>query len=712
MNQRQVLTASNPRIHVSQTAPPSLRFGKAEFRIKELLLPVGLLISLLVILAPLPGGALDFLLIANIALSVIILLTTVQVATPLEFSVFPTVLLASTLGRLVLNIATTRLILTRASQDGLDAAGGVIRSFGEFVAGDQILVGIVLFSIIAVIQFVVITKGATRISEVSARFALDGMPGRQMAVDAELNAGSIDETIARQRRAAISAQTDFYGAMDGASKFVRGDAVASVFITVINVVGGLVLGVTQYGMSPAEAASVFTKLTIGDGLVSQLPALLVSLAAGLLVTRSAERSNLSSEFVKQLMLRPQVLAVAGGFLAVLVWTQLPTIPLVMLGGSCILGAVMIGRQNETTKPAPDTQPKQRKTPEKVEARIEEYLAVDPVELELGVHYLKFADAQRGGNLLSRITQLRQTLASDLGLVLPKVRIRDNLRLEEDQYRIKVQGNPVAHAQLMTGTYWVRSGEGHVAGHGEATRHPAFRTPLLPVSRHEVAAVQQEGRNVMDAATVMLMHLRQVVSRHAAELLTRDATKHLIDETRRIAPAVVDELIPNVMKLADVQRILQRLLAEGVSIRRLSTILETLGDEAHENLGDIRLTERVRHRLARSICAQYRDERDRLSVVTLGSAIEDRIQAATTIDHREVTVQLTAQEVDGMSRAIDTHLQEVRRQGRPEVVLVRPEVRAALKRMTIQTLPDLAVLSYREITDETKVVSLGIVSLEH
>lgn len=699
---------------MSQSEPTSSpQQGRRLFRLQELLLPIGLLVSLLVIVTPLPGSVLDLLLMANIAVSVIILLTTIQVGTPLEFSVFPTVLLASTLGRLVLNIASTRLILTRAAVDGVDAAGGVIRSFGEFVAGDQILVGLVLFAIIAVIQFVVITKGATRISEVSARFALDGMPGRQMAVDADVNAGSIDEAEAKRQREAISQQAGFYGAMDGASKFVRGDAIASVFITVINIVGGLTLGVLQYGMGPVEAASIFTKLTIGDGLVSQLPALLISLAAGLLVTRRAERSNLSVDVVQQLLTRPQVLAVAGVFLVALIFTHLPTIPLLMLGTGCVGGALVIARRapapvtSETT--APRTTP--TKKPEVVETRIEEYLAVDPVELELGLQFLRFADSKRGGNLLARITQLRQSLAADLGLVLPKVRIRDNLRLAEDQYRIKVQGNPVASAQLPANSYWVRTDPAHVGGPADGTRHPAFRTPLRPVSRTEIAEVQQSGRSVMDNAAIMLFHLRLVVTRHAAELLTRDATKHLIDETRRQSPAVVEELIPHVMKLADVQRILQRLLSEGVSIRRLSTILEALGDEAGQGLGEVLLTERVRLRLARSICTQYRDSRDRLSVVTLDSVLEDRIQAATQMSGREAIVKLPAQEADTIGRAIEAELQKLRRQGRPDVVLVRPEIRAAVKRLTTHACPDAAVLSYSEITEETKIVSLGIVSVD-
>jgi flagellar biosynthesis protein FlhA len=640
------------------------------------LLPIAIIVCLLVVLAPLPAALLDLLLLANIALAVIILLTTIYVSAPLEFHVFPTVLLATTLSRLVLNVATTRLVLTRGADLGLDAAGHVVRRFGEFVAGDEVLVGLVVFAIIAVIQFVVITKGATRISEVSARFALDGLPGRQVAVDADLNAGLIDETEAHRRRAEIARQADFYGAMDGASKFVRGDAIASVLITFINIVGGLALGIFQYGMQPFEAVDVFTKLTIGDGLVSQLPAVLISLAAGLLVTRGTQATNLPLEFLRQLTVRPQVLVIAAGFLVLLIATHLPVLPLLTLGGACLCVALMTGRQRPAARQRTPVRSGAPAGATPLESRIEEYLNVEPVELELGLSLVRFADAQRGGNLLARITQLRQSIASELGLVLPKVRIRDNLRLAEDQYRIKIHGDVVATANLSSNRI-------------DATRSGPF-----------------------DPVAEILHHLRQVVGQRAAELLTRDATKLLIEETRRAAPAVVDELIPHVMKLADVQRILQRLLEEGVSIRQLSRILETLGDEMPRARGDVELTERVRHRLARTICASYRDTRDRLSVVTLEPALEERILSASHVNDRDVTIKWSHQEVDLLCRAIDAELTVLRRQQRPELLLVRPEIRPVVRRLTVAALPQLVVLSYVEVTSETKVVSVGIVGERH
>jgi flagellar biosynthesis protein FlhA len=530
-----------------------------------------------------------------------------------------------------------------------------------------------------------------------------------MAVDAELNSGAIDEAEARRRRSDISRQADFYAAMDGASKFVRGDAVASVFITVINIVGGLILGVGQYGMSFSEAVNVFTKLTIGDGLVSQLPAVLISLAAALLVTRGTQASNLPMDFLRQMLLKPQVLGVAGGFLGLLMLTHLPRLPLLMLGSACVGAAVFLSRQPEpvAAKPTPGTRRNTATPP--AEPRIEEYLSVDPVEVELGLALVRLADASRGGNLLARITQLRQAIATELGLVLPKVRIRDNLRLTENQYRIKVLGNPIASATLPTdGVLAVPPSATAPRWEHPVTRHPAFVANLVTIPHAQVAEAERAGYTLLDPAAVLLQHLRQVVSRQAAELLTRDATKHLVEETRRTAPAVVDELIPQVMKLADVQRILQRLLAEGVSIRALSTILEALGDEAGRVVGDLQLTERIRLRLARSICAQYRDERERLHVVTLEPALEERILAQTQLVSGDAVVRLSSQEIENLCRTIDASLTPLRQMSRPEVLLVKPEIRAALRRLVAPWLPLLVVLSYPEITPETKVVSLGIV----
>ena len=445
---------------------------------RSLILPVAIIASVLVILIPLPTILMDLLLAANITLAVIVLLTTIYVQTPLEFSVFPSILLASTLGRLVLNVASTRLILTRAGSDGLRAAGGVIQSFGEFVAGDLIVVGLIIFVIIVVIQFVVITKGATRISEVAARFALDGMPGRQMAIDADLNAGIIDEKEAQQRREEITEHADFYGAMDGASKFVRGDAIAGIIITLINIGGGLFIGVFVAQMTLIDAASQFTKLTIGDGLVTQIPAFLISLAAGFLVTRSTKRIDLPTEFISQLFSRPQALVIAGGFLGILVFTSLPTLPLILVGGSCIGLAFMINNDNQRQHDnVTAAQESESEKASQVQERIEDYLAIDPMEMEIGVGLIRMADPHRGGDLLQRITGVRQHVAGDLGIILPKVRIRDNMRLGENQYRIKIANNSVAEGEVLP-DHLLAMDSGMTQGpvDGVPTRDPAFQQP--------------------------------------------------------------------------------------------------------------------------------------------------------------------------------------------------------------------------------------------
>jgi flagellar biosynthesis protein FlhA len=449
-------------------------------RWRDLVLPVGIIASILVILIPLPPFLMDVLLAANVTVAVIVLLTTIYVSTPLEFSIFPSLLLATTLGRLVLNVASTRLILTRAAVDQMMAAGGVIKSFGEFVAGDRVIVGLILFVIIIVIQFLVITKGATRISEVAARFALDGMPGRQMAIDADMNAGVIDEKEAQRRRDEITQQADFYGAMDGASKFVRGDAIAGIVITLINIVGGLLIGVFESGMTVPDAAQLFTKLTIGDGLVSQVPAFLISLAAGLLVTRSTKSVDLPREFLKQLFSRPQALLVAAGFLAVLIFTSLPVVPLTGLGLGCVGLAVMMTRHRKNLeKQAEDVEKEEKAEKTRQEDRIEDYLAVDPMEMEIGVGLIRLADPSRGGDLLPRITGVRQGIAADVGIVLPKVRIRDNMRLGEHQYRIKIANNPVADGDVYPDRLLAMN-SGMVSGKiaGEETLDPAFQQPAV------------------------------------------------------------------------------------------------------------------------------------------------------------------------------------------------------------------------------------------
>jgi flagellar biosynthesis protein FlhA len=693
---------------MAPVAPPRSGLGSALARWPDLVLPMGIITSVLVIMVPMPAALMDVLLSANVCVAVIMLLTTIYVKTPLEFSIFPSLLLATTLGRLVLNVASTRLILTRAASDGLEAAGGVVRSFGEFVAGDKLVVGLIIFSIIVLIQFVVITKGATRISEVAARFALDGMPGRQMAIDADLNAGIIDEREAQRRRAEITQQADFFGAMDGASKFVRGDAIAGIVITLINIIGGLFIGVIEDGMSVSQAAALFTKLTIGDGLVSQVPAFLISLAAGLLVTRSTEETNLPSEFLGQLFARPQALAVTGTFLGALIFTELPRLPLFALGGGCIGLAITITRRRKEEKAASDAKAKaaEKKAPEE---RIEDYLNVDPMEIEIGVGLIRLADPKRGGDLLERVQRVRQNVAADVGILMPKVRIRDNMRLDQNTYRIKVGDCPVAETTIFP-TQMLAIDSGVTTGKltGTTTREPAFGTPAVWIEPGLRDQAEMLGYTVVEPQSVLATHLTEVVRRHADEILTRDATKHLVDELKKSSPAVVDELIPNQMKLAEVQQILQMLLREQVSIRQLGPILETLGDYAPRTKDPLLLTEYVRHRLARAICSRYRDADNKLHVVTLDPALEDRIRAGFEHNDRGLFIRMSPQAIDATCRVVAKELEKLINRGHPPVVLVSPQIRAALRQMTASQLPQAIILSYNEITRDTKLESTGLV----
>jgi flagellar biosynthesis protein FlhA len=620
------------------------------------------------------------------------------------------VLLATTLARLVLNVATTRLILTRAAQHGEDAAGGVVMAFSDFVAGgDRIVVGLIIFAIIIIIQFVVITKGATRISEVAARFALDGMPGKQMAIDADLNAGIIDEKQAQSRRQEITQQADFYGAMDGASKFVRGDAVAGIIITVVNVLGGLIIGVAQEGMTLSEAGSLFTRLTIGDGLVSQVPAFLVSLAAALLVTRSTQRSNMPQEFLQQLFSRPQALAVAGGFLGVLLFTPMPRLPVATLGLACVGLARLMTRKAAAEEKSEQAQAAKDAAPEK-EERVEDYLSVDPMELELGVGLIRLADPNRGGDLLDRVQRVRQNVAAEIGIIMPKVRIRDNMRLEQNQYRIKIADMPIATDQVEPGQM-LAIDSGLTTGQidGVDAKDPAFGTEakwILPGRQDEAEML---GWTVVEPGAVLATHLTEVCRRHADEILTRDATKHLVDELKTAAPAVVNELIPEVMSLAEVQGVLQHLLREQVSIRQLSAILEALGDHGAKTKDPVLLTEFVRHRLARQICTRYRDQENQLHVVSVDPALEDLVRAGFEHNERGLFIRMAPQQIEKLTDRLREELQKLIVQGHSPIVLVSPQIRAALKQITENHLPQLIVLSFNEITRDTSIVTHGFVS---
>jgi flagellar biosynthesis protein FlhA len=530
-----------------------------------------------------------------------------------------------------------------------------------------------------------------------------------MAIDADLNAGVIDEKEAQRRRDEITQQADFYGAMDGASKFVRGDAIAGVVITLINIVGGLFIGVFQAGMSFAEAGQLFTKLTIGDGLVSQIPAFLISLAAGLLVTRSTKSSDLPVEFLRQIFSRPRALAVAAGFLMVLIFTSLPKVPLLGLGLSCISLAVLMQRQQRSKQLQEKAEQEQKSEKARTEERIEDYLVVDPMEMEIGVGLIRLADPSRGGDLLPRITGVRQAIAADIGIVLPKVRIRDNMRLGEFAYRVKIANNPVAEGTVYPDRLLAMD-SGITTGKvpGKETRDPAFHQPAVWIEQGVRDRAEMLGYTPVEPAAVLATHLQEVVRRHADEILSRDATKHLIDELKKSAPAVVDELIPGVLKLSEVQQVLQMLLREEVPIRQLSVILETLGDYAPRTKDPVWLTEYVRHRLARTICSRYRDSENRLFVITLDPAFEDRIASGIEHNERGLFIRMSPQAVERTCELLAAEITKLTRTHHPPVVLVSPQIRPGLRQLTAAHLPRLHVLSYNEITRDSRIEAVGIV----
>jgi flagellar biosynthesis protein FlhA len=682
------------------------------FRHRHAIVPVGIIACLVVILVPLPPFLLDILLSANIAIAVVVLLTTIYIEAPLEFNIFPAMLVATTLSRLVLNLATTRLILTRTGTEGIDSAGDVIRAFGEFVSGDSLEVGIVLFVIIFLINFIVITKGATRIGEVAARFALDGMPGRQMAIDADLSAGAIDEKEAQRRREEITRQADFYGAMDGASKFVRGDAIAGIAITLLNLVGGLYMGYVHANMSLTEAANVYAKLTIGDGLVSQVPAFLISLAAALLTTRSTQKSEFSGEFLRQIFSRPQALIVSGIFLLMLTFTQLPTVPMITMGGSCIGIALMMQRQKKqfdqvAQKKNADAEAVKKAPPEK---KVEDYLEVDPLRLELGAKLIVLADPNRGGDLMKRISTVRATLASEMGILLPMVRIKDRMSLPEYSYELEMSGNKIASGSLRPDRL-LAIDTGLTLGQiqGDETTDPAFGKRAFWIDPKNRQQAEIYGYQVVECGAVLATHVQETARKYADELLTREVTKQLVDQLKKTSSTIVDELIPGVMKLADVQQVLQNLLREDIPIRQLGIIFETLGDYAHRIKDPLWLTEYVRHRLARTISSRYRDAAGVLRVITLDPAMEDRIASGTEQTDRGIFIRMSPEAVTKTRNRISENIKRLDQLSKPRCVLVSPKIRIALRQLTQESMPDLRILSYNEISRDTSVESVAMVS---
>jgi len=677
----------------------------------EVAIPLALVAVVLIMVLPLPPLLIDILLALSISLSLVILLVGMYASQPLEFSTFPSVLLVVTLFRLSLNVASTRLILLHGAE-GPGAAGHVIQAFGNFVVGGSYVVGIVVFLILAVINFAVITKGAGRIAEVAARFTLDAMPGKQLAIDADLNSGLITEQEARARRRAIEEEADFYGAMDGASKFVRGDAIASLVITAINVVGGFVIGVLQQGMDWQAAAQTFTILSIGDGLVSSLPALLVSTAAGIIVTRAASGGDLGTELAGQLFASPRVLWIVSGILGGLaILPGLPFVPFIALGGAAAALASTGGLAPRVPQApegsTPGGPPPRREEPEAL-------LQLDLMELEVGFELVPLVEGQAGdgGDLVERIRSLRRQLALEMGFIVPPIHIRDNLQLRPNAYAILLKGIEIASGELRTG-YQLAINPGTVTASvpGIPTREPAFGLDALWIAPQDRERAQLAGYTVVDPGTVVITHLTEVIRRHAHELLGRQEVQALLDALARTRPKVVEELVPQLLGIGGVQKVLQNLLREGVSIRDLSTILEAVADVAPRTKDPDVLTEHARQALGRSITQKLVGPDGTLGVLTLAGAVERSLLEALHRNEEGTTLApdpaLAQRLVAGLGAAVE----RLSAGQQPPVLLVGAALRPYLRRFLERYLPQLALVSPAEIGAAVRVRALGVVSLD-
>ena len=724
-----------------QSGLPGILAQLSKYR--ALVVPLAFVGMIAVIVVPMSPIIMDLLIAANLALAAIILLTTLYVERPLDFSVFPSLLLGTTLFRLVLNIATTRMILAADAATPGEAtavAGQVIESFASFVSGNSLVVGFILFSILIIVQFVVITKGATRISEVAARFTLDAMPGKQMAIDADLNAGLINENEARQRREDISSEADFYGAMDGAAKFVRGDAIAGIIITVVNIGGGFTVGVFQKGWTAAESMDVFTRLTIGDGLVSQLPAFVISLAAALIVTRSGSKHNLGVEMADQLTSRSTALGITAGFLGLMAITGLPALPMLALAG--IVGTMSYLARSNSIR---DTEVKEREKAKEAEPGpppVEQMLAVDTMELEVGYALVRLVDQSQGGDLLERVSMIRRQLAGELGLVMPPLRIRDNMQLQPNDYHIKLRGNTIARGQIYPGQFLAMdSGLAPADANlpGIRTKEPAFGLDAVWIEAGQKQRADAMNFTVVDPTSVLATHVTEVVRNHAHELLTREETNNLINQLRERAPKLVDEVLGGdgekaaMVKPGDLQKVLQNLLRERVPIRDMETILETLGDWAPRTKDFDVLTEYVRNGLRRTICNQYvtmesvdmsddealagalqghvQPNATKMYCVSLDPALEDQINSFIDRGAEGTTMSMPPAVANRVTAAIIDELNRLVQAGHHPVVLASPQVRAQVRRLIEPHLPTAAVMGYNEISKGVEVESLGLVQLE-
>jgi flagellar biosynthesis protein FlhA len=665
-----------------------------------------LIVAMLII--PFPPWLLSVLIIINISLALLVLLTSMNMNEPLQFAIFPSLLLLLTLFRLGLNVSTTRSILSNGE------AGDVVETFGTFVVGGNVLVGLVVFIILIIIQFVVITKGSERVSEVAARFTLDAMPGKQMSIDADLNAGIISEHDARDRREKVSREADFYGAMDGASKFVKGDAIAGIIIVMMNLIFGIIIGMTQQGLAIGEAATRYSLLTVGDGIVSQIPALLISTATGIVVTRAASDGNLGKDIIDQLLAFPPMLYVSGATIFLLgLFTPINDILTIPVAAVLGVGGYMLSRapkeeEEDLLEMEEEKEQDEMKSPESVV----NLLNVDPIEFEFGYGLIPLADANQGGDLLDRVVMIRRQLAIELGLVIPVVRIRDNIQLQPNEYRLKIKGNEMARGELLLDHYLAMSpGVEDESIEGIDTVEPSFGLPAKWIGEDMKEQAEIFGYTVVDPPSVVSTHITEVIKNNAHELLGRQETKQLIDHLQESYPILVEEVTPNPLSVGEVQKVLAKLLKENVSIRNLPIIFETLADYGKMSTDTDLLAEYVRQALARQITSQYVDQGGVLKVITLSGRVEKLVADAVQQTEHGNYLSMDPNDSQRVLEAVASQVEQLSLMEESPIVLCSPAIRMYVRQLTERYFPQVPTLSYNELEANVEVQSLGLVNIE-
>src|SRR5690625_2686049 len=668
---------------------------------------LGVILIIIMLIIPLPGWLLSVLILCNISLALIVILVSMNTQETLQFSVFPTLLLLLTLFRLGLNVSTTRSILSDAD------AGGVVDTFGSFVIGDNPFVGFVVFIILVIIQFIVITKGAERVSEVSARFTLDAMPGKQMSIDADLNAGLISEQQAKERREKVENEADFHGSMDGASKFVKGDAIAGIIIVLINIIFGLIIGMVQMEMSFQEAINTYMRLTVGDGLVSQIPALLIATATGIVVTRTATTGNLGTEVTGQLLQYPKLLFIAAGTIFLIGLTPINFFLTTILAGILALSGYLLLKQSTDEKPElnEEAEDQVESTSMKETDNVINLLNVDPIEFEFGYALIPIADTNQGGDLLDRIIMIRRQLAVELGMVIPVVRIRDNIQLEPNEYRLKIKGNVVASGELLLDHYLAMAPDmDNDEIEGIETKEPAFGLPAKWINGEVKDEAELLGYTVVDPASVVSTHLTEVIKQHAHTLLGRQETKQLIDHVKESYPILIEEVTPEPLSVGDVQKVLAKLLKENVSIRNLPVIFETLADFAKLTSDTDLLAEYARQALSAQITRQYAQEDSSLKVITVTGRAEKKIAENIQQTEHGNYLSLDPDDQQQIINIVHEEVEKVAIQQDTAVVLCSPAIRMYLKQLIERFMPQVVVLSYNELEPNVQVQSVGVVNV--